>query len=236
MLKKILLSTLLFIGSAAGNLSAGFLSDDIQFYVGAVGGVSALSGEYHALNPIIDDRHTATPGVTSGIAGGVLGVQVEFCQDIFVGLQANALYNSLSKTIRSSTDSFAVPSHVVHLKNNFEYGVDARIGMNICNAMPYVLAGIEAGKFKMTLSNDTLVPLRGIPPGGAEVSKTLWGPKVGVGVTFPIACNIYLNLEYSYTWFKNVKTTLIDSVTQIAWDHKVRVNQNMFLVGLNYMF
>lgn len=214
--------------------------DSFQPYVGITGGVSALNARYRALNAAAGDRHFATGADTDALLGVVLGAQTSFCNQFSFALQANGLYNDLKKTIRSSTSSTGIPNHVVDVKNHFQWGVDARLGWNICHVAPYIIAGFEAGKWRLGLSNQSTVINRGIPAlSSLHFSKTLWGPKAGLGVTFPILCNLFANIEYTYTWYGKIHTDLIIPATTTAavdWNHEIKIRQNAFTIGLNYFF
>lgn len=209
----------------------------IHFYLGVNGGCESLDGRYLALNPVIGETHFATIGNKSGFIGGVLGAQTYLCQNFFIALQGNALYNTLDAQVRKSTNTFGVPNHVVKVKNSLQYGLDARLGFRFCEITPYILGGFEAGKWTMTLANESTAYVRGIPPySRLSFSKTLWGPKVGIGLSFPIYCSLIANLEYSYTWFGRVSAELVDIPTAVLWHHRERIDQNSFTAGLNYLF
>ncbi len=237
MFRRMILSACVLMGIGANGLTADLL-DDVQYYVGGAGGVSALSGQYRALNASAGNTHYSRSGGTHLLIGGVAGAQTTLCDDYYAALQFNALYNNLDKNLRSDTNAAGALNNVVSLRNNFQWGLDARFGMEtMCGATPYLLGGFEIGKFNLQLSNPSGVSERGIL-GGSTLNhkKSLVGGKFGVGVNVPICCQWVANLEYSYTWFGNVQTTLVDSVTGLTWNHKTEVRQNSVLLGLNYLF
>lgn len=254
MLKKFLLTACVFSCALVSNLSASILGDNIQLYVGVVGGASAITGDTRGSNETTNiERHHGSFGSTNGLFGGVFGAQMNFyncndpCNDCcgggfsdlfqgyFVGVQANVLYNGLDTHARRDTrsDGFEYRSRI---KNDFQYGFDARLGVNICGVMPYILGGGEAACFQFR--NRTHQPIVGAEDIDEHFrhSKTLWGPKVGVGVTFPITCSIYANMEYNYVWFGSLRRSHQNSSTQEFWHNRGNFDQNSFLVGLNYMF
>lgn len=240
MLKKILFSLFSSGLMLSSTLTYAYGQDnwrDFHAYIGITGGVSILEGDYRAHDDtIFGENHRVHAGSTDGLVGGVIGIQTIF-SDIFFAIQANALYNSTDRLVRSGTTPLGVVGHSVNLKNNFQYGIDARIGITFCGgATPYILGGVEGAKWTMELRNDTLTPFRGILPGTTNISETLWGPKVGAGVTFPISCNISGNIEYSYTWFGRISRDLLDPLTAVNWNHRHEIHQNAFTFGLNYLF
>ncbi len=240
MLKRIMLSAVLLMGASTSKLSADMF-DDLKFYVGVVGGVNSLDGEHRAeiVTPALSTEAKSTFGATSGIIGGVAGVGMEFCDDYFFVIQGNAVYNSLDRvidkveTLTGSTGVFTEAE--VRVKNNFQWGFDARFGMKICGAMPYILGGFESGEFKRTYETETTVA-------GVETElkfehkKRLYGGKAGLGVAFPISCGWIANLEYSYTWFGDIKEDFTNPSTGFSGEFKTRLDQGQFLVGINYLF
>lgn len=262
MFKHLFLAVLFLLSSFTGKANGFVCEEDVQFYIGIVGGMSALNGEYRAKMTLPEvspetgiPHHIASVGESNTMVGGVAGASFSFCDDdFFIALQANGLYNSLHKTVRSGTDEIGRLNHAVHIKNNFEYGIDVRFGANFCNAMPYLLAGIEAGEFQVKWLNNTLTPFLGIPaatqevrngitvttPGLVKHKKVLWGPKAGIGITFPVTRDLAFNLEYSYIWFGSINKELVilnEAKNPVqTWNHKFRIHQNTILIGLNYLF
>ena len=228
MLKKILLSALLFVGAAGAELRGDLFGglDDIQFYVGATGGVSVFDANHRA--HASRHRHFAQIGGTNGLVGGVVGAQKVFCNDIFVGIQANALYNTFDRSVHRFHAEGR--RHHNHVRNNFQYGIDGRLGMNFCGTVLYVLGGVEAGDFRFDF--------RHVRSGGDHStfhrSRTLWGPKVGAGITFPLTCSLNFNMEYSYTWFGNSHGRF--NHDGLYWRHRHTINQNAIQFGVNYLF
>ncbi len=208
---------------------------NIQPYIGIQGGVNPLSGRYRVEDAT--EKHTTKMGTTSGLLGATLGAYTYFSDRVFFGIQGNALYNSLHNNVITDTNAVGISNHIVTLTNHFQWGFDARLGYAICSATPYILAGIEISNWTMLLKNGSDVTTFGVPPGSElRFSKTLSGPKVGGGVTFPIACCINANFEYSYTWFGNIDAELIDPLTTADFRYKTRVQQSSFLIGVNYLF
>lgn len=213
-------------------------------YLGITGGLGAEAGYYRATGydppgpfPKKGDRY-GTIGKTTGLAGGVVGVQVAFHDHFFFAIQGNALWHSLNgKTVFRSTDDNGINNHIVHLRNNFQFGLDTRLGVFVKKAMAYAIVGAEAGRWKMALLNPSSVSNVGIPANSkAHSSAMRWGPKVGVGVTHPIYKKLFGNIEYSYTWYGSLHKTLVDFTGNIHWKHRANIRQNTILLGLNYVF
>lgn len=241
MLKKVIFSLLLsqsFICS-----SYGFLNNcSFDSYVGIVAGPGILSGDYEADDVLTTGSEDIGNrlGGTSGLVGGVLGIQTYFCDYYFAALQGNALYNCLDKEERFDTFTFGTPPVTgggsIHIKNHFQGGLDGRLGLSICQTTPYFLFGFEAGRFEMDLVNLSAAPFRGIPANSTiEVKKWLCGPKVGGGVVFPLTECLMFNFEYSYARFNELRKVLVDATTG-TWTHNSNIRQHSVLWGLNYLF
>lgn len=227
----------LFCGLATNQLSANLFDiDDLQVYVGASGGVSILTGHHNSRTNTGRESHFTAIGGTNGLIGGVLGVQKVFCNDLFLGIQGNVYYNTLDRTVRTHRNADGVIDHGVHVRNDIQYGADARLGWNLCGVNLFVLGGVEAGQFRSRIYNRSAVVVDGIPPGSFHRSRTAWGPKVGVGVNFPVTCCLYASMEYNYTWFNHLSRRTRFGTTVTTGNHRLNVRQNAFLVGLNYMF
>jgi len=213
-----------------------------QFYVGAAVGVGSLNGHYSGKNITMNpppDEHNANTGGDSFVGGLVLGVQKIMYDDLYVALQVNGLYDGLNHRMTMvNTGVFGERNHIVKTTNSYLYGADIRIGKSYDKIVPYILGGVEAGKWKMTLENDSLAAHRGIlPQTKKDYSKNLVGPKAGFGLLVPVIKNVSLNLEYSYTFYnEKITKTLVDPITRFAWRHSDKVDQNMVLANLNYNF
>lgn len=207
-------------------------------YIGLAGGVAPLSGYFQGQTAATGETHYVTTGGTAGLIGGVYGVQTNW-DSFFFAIQANTLYNTTQRTVGKATTTTApaVVNYDVEYRNHFQWGIDARLGWTLCGINPYVLGGFESGSWRLALSNNSTLSNLGIPAGSTvNTSKTLWGGKVGAGVTFPILGCLWANMEYSYTWFGRVSTTLTDAITGFSWNHRAEVRQNSILFGVNYLF
>lgn len=208
---------------------------DFHPYVGIAGGVAVPTGHYRALLPATGDADHAHFGNTNGLIGGVAGVQTGFGSNWFAAAQFNFLYDTADFSPRRSTDDTGALNHV-HLKNSFQWGFDVRLGWSLCNVSPYVLGGFEAARWTISLRNDSAISALGIPANSSlHFHKTLYGPKVGGGVTFPICGCLSANMEYSYTWFGHFRRTLTDDLG-FEWQHRKHIHQNTVLFGINYLF
>lgn len=205
-----------------------------SFFVGATAGMAMHEGTYRAVNAI-GDFHYSKNGGDSFLGGGIAGIETKI-SDFYVALVGNALYNSLSTDGRVSTNAVGVRNHVFSYKNDFQYGGNVRVGTNIWNATPYFMAGVEAGRWEMNLSNRSATFNRGIAPFSSTTYKeTLVGPQVGLGVL--LSANDYsVGMEYAHTWFGSVDKNLVTPVTGAVWSHRHKVEQNQVLISAAYKF
>jgi opacity protein-like surface antigen len=214
--------------------------DGFRPYIGFTGGIGAQSGYYRAYDTASKDVHYATIGKTTGLAGGVLGAQLDLSDHFFFAIQGNALWHSLdSKTVLRSNSPTVLGTfnHIVHIKNSFQFGADLRLGMRAKKAIAYILAGGEAGRWHMAMFNSAAIASQGVSAfSRVTTSDMRVGPKVGGGVTFPLWEGWFANMEYSYTWFGSLNKTLTDSLTGHEWRHRENIRQNTTLFGINYLF
>lgn len=233
------LSLVVLTSALSGFAQAGTMGDmqaepGYSFFIGATGGIGMYDGTYRALNAVVNDEHFSQNGGDSFIGGGLVGVDTKW-NNWYIALVGNVLYNSLSETVRSSTNGVGVGNHVVGIQNDFQYGGDVRLGTNIWNATPYLLGGVEAGKWDMTLTNNSLVSNRGIPAlSSTTFSDDLVGPKAGLGVMLAATDTLNVGIEYSHTWFGTINRTLVDSVTGVSWNHRTKVQQNQAMLSAVY--
>lgn len=225
----------LLAGSSAAQAFV-FNNINIRPYIGIKGGVTASTGRFSSTNVDGGDSHCGHFGRTSGLVGGVLGAQTTLCNNVFLAVEGNALWNDGDQVIHRGTNTAGIVNNRAKIRNDFVWGFDGRIGYTFCNVSPYILGGFESGEWRLKLSNETTASFQGIPPGSYEFKRTLYGPKVGAGVTFPITCNLYMNFEYSFTWFGKVSNRLLDSVTEDTWARKTRYQLNAYTLGFNYLF
>jgi opacity protein-like surface antigen len=226
---------LLALTLASTGLQANFI-DCYRSYIGITGGAAVFGRESRATAP--GRLHFSHLGGTEGLVGAVFGAQAYFCRDIFGALQFNTLYNTTNRVIRNDVNVAHDRRHGVAIRNHFQWGFDGRIGWRICGyTNPYFLAGFESARWQLRLFNDSPHITEGIPAFSRVIRRrTLVAPKVGFGVTFPLSCCIAFNFEYSYTWFGKVSKSLFDSATGVTWNHRIRIDQNSILFGLNYLF
>lgn len=210
----------------------------IRPYIGIIGGVAPLAGTYKATEVTPSGSlDSASLGGTEGLVGGVYGVQIHYCKHGFFALQANTLYNTTNQTVSVNKSAEGIVNAEALIKNHFQWGGDARFGFRVRSANPYILGGFESGRWEMKLKNDSDGYERALAPYSTESrSKTLWGGKVGAGVTFPLFNCLWANMEYSYTWFGHIKTVYENPTNGNIWTHKVSIQQNSLLFGLNYLF
>jgi opacity protein-like surface antigen len=209
-----------------------------DIYFGGTVGVGALETSYKSTSTLTNEKHTLFGGGTSFIGGGILGVEYTFCNNIYTAIEARALYNSTDRSFehRRLADG---SGYSAKIKNNFIYGGDFKLGVTLdCCVTPYVLVGVEAGKWKTTFRNGTAEPVFGLAAdSSASCSKTLCAPKVGLGVRFPLCDVLAADLQYAYTWYGTSKHHFADPLnTNNEWPHKREIDQHKFMVSLNYSF
>lgn len=212
----------------------------IDLYVGGAAGLGSYDGTYNLRNVTTGtsvDR--ANTGATTFVGGALLGAEHYFCGDYYVAVELNALYNSLKKNLLHDTNTAGVANHTVRVRNEFLYGADVKLGMNLCGVTPYFVAGVVAARYKMELRNSSGTENFGIPPRlNEKYSRTLVGPKVGIGVRWGFWECLDLDFQYSYTWYDTDKITarLFSSRLQTNYRHSTEHNQHRFLLSINMPF
>ncbi|CAM2953028.1 outer membrane protein [Legionella worsleiensis] len=241
MLKKLSFSALAMASavSFAGTMGPVVQDSGYSFFIGGAAGIGMLQGDYTGYNPVNTDTHYASLGDNSFIGGGLLGIQTVLANNVYLALVGNVLYNSQDSVQRSSTGPSTNPvrNHDVTVSNDFQYGGNIRLGMKMGNATPYILGGVEAGKWELGLGNISSTWNRGIAPlSGINYSKTLTGGQAGAGILVALNNNWNMGMEYAHTWFGDVNVDLIDGVTAFRWNHKADIQQDQVLFSLNYIF
>lgn len=208
----------------------------LDLYLGPTIGTSIIDGKSYSVGPT--DHHFRKVGLHGFLAGGVLGIQYKrFCHEaLYLGAQMNLLGNTLNGVTGTSTvGGMSVNNLIIKVKNNFQYGIDGRLGINYNHFTPYVLAGIQTVRWDLTLQNDSTASVRGVPGNAKrQFSREQVGPKIGFGVLLPLACNLNLNIEYNYTFFRKFRETLLEAGTE--WHNDKIFRQNAVILGLNWLF
>ncbi|MDR3625057.1 MAG: hypothetical protein P4L16_07970 [Chlamydiales bacterium] len=231
----LILTCLIAIFIASSSCANNFCYQRVNAYVGIVGGANSPSGKYRAFDRISGETHRATLGGLEALGGGVVGVQT-YSDNFFIAVQGNLLYNSASRTLTHDTDTSGIANHTANLKNDFQWGADLRLGYAICQVTPYILGGFATGHWSLRLENNSGTSNFGIPANSVfSLGKSLWGPKVGGGITFSVD-SYMVNFEYSYTWFGSINRDLTDSLSDHTWNHHQSIQQGAFLVGINWLF
>lgn len=206
-----------------------------HFFLGGALGMGVLNAKQNFTNNltinsvVVNNASSNQPGPASFLGGLLLGYNAYVGDDFYVGVVGNALYNSLNSNI--SRVALSTPGPITlnnTLRNSFQGGADLRLGMKVDSVTPYILGGVEAGSWKYATNF-------------ATTTKTLVGPKVGVGVLFDVASNWNAGLEYAYTWFgtinaNNAGQIVSGTVSAGSSTNSVKVNQSQVLASLNYLF
>lgn len=206
-------------------------------YVGGAVGVGAYDGKSSVSSVLTAESYEAHHGGTSFVGGGLLGVEEIFCNGIYTAVELNALYNSYDTNVRNL--NFGTGPLRAKVNNDFIYGADLKLGMDINCVLPYFVVGVSATRWQARVTNDSLVSEFGIAAGdSASFSKTRVGPKVGLGVRFAAWDCWDLDFQYSFTWYGKSSRTITDPTvtTDGTWTHSNRHDQHRFLVSLNMRF
>lgn len=198
-----------------------------------------------AINNGIFEQHLRH-GSTSFLGGGLVGIENTWrdlgCWDLWTAVEVNLLYNSFDKKI-SRQRVQSQPNSVffnVKVKNDFLYGADLKIGipLDCYNVTPYALIGVQAGKWKTTISNGPAsVSQFGIDPNSSVTyGKTRAAPSVGLGVRFRVTDCLTADLSYAYSWFRPKNKYVTPSRGGTFWTHRTRVDNNRVLLSLNFPF
>ncbi len=214
---------------------------NIRPYVGIVGGIAPLAGTYKAKEISVASgmKDFASLGGTPGLIGGVYGIQMKYWRRGFFAVQVNTLSNTLHRVVSSSKNSSGIVNAKASIKNYFQWGADLRFGGKTGSTNHYIFTGFESGKWGLELRNDSSDYNQGISPNSSITThQTLWGGKFGAGITFPLHKReiVWVNMEYSYTWFGHVNNTLTNPNNGNTWTHRANVQQNSVLFGMNYLF
>jgi len=247
-----------------------------HFYLGLQLGMGLLDGQYkaRASATLSDDDVTTTDvvyqrwhnafGGSSVLVGAVFGVDTVFSNDVYGALEINTTYDSYGRTILSynapaetiGEDTFGPFGFRTRLKNSFLYGLTAKLGKDMGGYTPYIVGGVEAGRWRATVHAEGGTAVEDIfpvlftnpnedssnPTQRVRFSKTRAAPTAGVGVRFKIVDNWQGDLQYRYSWFGNIHhrqefTATGDDVSVTA-QVKTRItpNQGKALFSLNYYF
>jgi len=212
---------------------------EYSFFVGGTAGISTLSGHYTATAPLANgstDIHGARPSGNSFLGGGLLGVQKYFNNNVYAAIVGNVLYNSYDNQVRLSTSSTTgITTMDVNLKNDLQYGANVRLGTKLGTVTPYFLAGVEAAKWDMTLTNNSSSSGRGISANSTSTfEKTKTGFQGGFGTLINLTENLNFGMEYAHTWFGDTSNN--GNLPQQNYTHKAKIEQDQVLFSFNYLF
>lgn len=234
MFKKMACFALLSTASAigfAGAMGPVAMCQGVSFFVGAAGGIGMLQGDYSASDFANRDRVYTHLGQNNFLAGAVFGLETVLPNTVYLAVVGNGLYNSQSDTV------FTSANHIATIQNNFQFGANLRLGVQMGNITPYILGGAEAGTWRLGLDNPGNSWNRGIAPRlFTDTSDTRIGPQAGAGVLLNLNNYWSLGLEYAHTWFGNVSMALNDGLTFRHWVHQANINQDQVLFSAAYKF
>lgn len=228
----------LFIGILFSLFTQSAFAFDL--YVGGAAGIGSYNGSYKLTDvPTGTSLDRARTGATTFVGGALLGAEHCFCDDYYVAVELNALYNSLKKNLIHDENVAGVAFHTVRIRNEFLYGADVKLGWCLCGVKPYIVGGIAAARYKLELRNASPLTEFGVLPTTIQkYNKTLVGPKFGVGVRWGFWDCLDLDFQYSFTWFdtRRISATLVSAAEESTFTHRVEQNQHRFLFSVNMPF
>lgn len=217
---------------------------NMDFYIGGTMGIGIPEIRYSQTVISPDERlgDFDRGGAVTFLGGAVLGLENTwnnvFSSCLWTAIETKAYYNSFNKVITTQfLGTNYTPRVKVRVKNNFLYGADFKLGMPIScyGVTPYILLGVQAGKWRTTLSNDTFANEAGIPGQGViHFGKTHAAPNVGGGIRFQLLNCATADLEYSYSWF--TQDCIMLPLDADEYTHQVRVYQNKILFTVSFPF
>lgn len=193
------------------------------FYIGANVGYGGDSFTYTVDN---FGAPVASASVTSSgfFAGGQIGYNYQFANNIVLGLETDLQWSDISGTVSASV--LGLP--VVSAGSSIDYfgTIRARLGYAIDRFLPYITGGVAYGK------TGTDVSFLGVPV--LSSSTTSWGWTVGAGGEFAITNNWTFKAEYLYVDLgdSNVQAAVIAPGVTVGNDSKF----SSFKAGVNYKF
>lgn len=97
------------------------------------------------------------------------------------------------------------------------------------------MAGVEAAKWDMSLTNDSSTSGRGILANSSSTfGQTRAGFQGGFGTLISLNENLNFGMEYAHTWFGNISN--YGNFPGQNYTHKAKIEQDQVLFSLNYLF
>ena len=193
------------------------------FYIGANVGYGGDSFTYDV--DVLGTPVAAASVTSSGFfAGGQIGYNYQFANNIVLGLETDLQWSDISGTVSASV--LGLP--VVSAGSSIDYfgTIRARLGYAIDRFLPYITGGVAYGK------TGTDVTVFGFSP--LSASTTSWGWTIGAGGEFAVTNNWTFKAEYLYVDLGNsdVQATVVAPGVVIGNDSKFHT----FKAGVNYKF
>ena len=146
---KLRLTCLLpFIIASTSNIYAEAIltASNNNIFLAPIMGLGSPTGTYTRSKNNTQFAGSSAVGGNAFLGGGLIGYEYNFEQITVIG-DINLLYNSYDNNIRIGANNSGVRDSVVSVKNHFIYGADLKLGIHCDNSMPYLLAGVNAGKW-----------------------------------------------------------------------------------------
>lgn len=176
-------------------------------YAGLKGGIQTVTAKFKARDNALGNE-TGHPGGHGGLFAGY----GHMFHDMYVALQADA-------SIGGYQNSVITPSGGFKTKADCVYGVAGLVGYQpIANVVTYLKLGAHFASWKITRASESL-----------KKSKTLTGLGTGLGMRVLIAKNVFFDMAYDFTFFRNMILTGSRQDT-------AKPRLQTFTVGLAYKF
>ncbi|MCK9229149.1 MAG: porin family protein [Syntrophales bacterium] len=151
----------------------------------------------------------------SGVNAGLFaGYGATSPQGIYFGIEAEGSWSSGDVDV----DLMGAKAE---LSQDWTLGLTARLGGMLTETiLGYVRAGWVATKFEAE-----------VPPLAWSQKKTFTGPRIGLGLEFPINKDVSFRTDYTYTWYQS--KDLDDAGVPVM---SVKPSEQLFRIGFAYNF
>ena len=194
------------------------------FYVGINGGVATgdLDWTYRQTDPLIIQR--GDHRTDGGFFGGHVGAQVQFHNNLVLGVEFNMIGSDISGSARCDNPDFRCSSKVDRL-----WTVGPRAGFALNNVLFYGTGGYASGRVRTS----TLDLVDGFPPDFTDVTHHGWF--AGGGIEAAIMPNLIAGVEFThFDLGSRLHTTSIPAAPDL--DRNVSTDFNTIRARLSYKF
>lgn len=205
-------------------------------YAGDSFSADALLFDALSVNNLVSYDGSGTASITSSgfIAGGQVGYNYQFANNVVVGVETDLQWSGIEGRADAALDATSILIGSANVGASIDYfgTIRARLGYAFDRFLPYVTGGAAYGR--TAASGDAVI--LGVGSTSVSAASDSWGWTVGAGAEFAVTNNWTVKAEYLYVDLGSMDYAVYEPLTSTAAFGSVDSKFHAMKAGVNYKF